>query len=266
MPCSQSLKTGVTSPSPTLANLEQKPADPQQFLRCALCTQVLSRHCLADHLDTHYVETNSVEADLVGARPFIMESIEKDPVVVNSNEPTIKTESDDSNADTMESIEKDPVVVNSNEPTIKTESDDSNADTMETDSDGESVYVIVNPFKYIVRCDRCLKGFREEYIADHRKTHYLAKGMTHSVSVPTAHSCTHCLENGHECLVAKRPNHSALQTLKCLQCLISRQTCSFERTFRPVDLTTLRVHPAILNRLLTPSPSPSPSPSPTWNW
>ncbi|KAG5998398.1 hypothetical protein E4U54_002198 [Claviceps lovelessii] len=237
MPCSQSSKTGVISPSPTLANLEQKPADPQQFLRCALCTQVLRRHCLADHLDTHYVETNSVEADSVGAEPFIMESIEKDSVVVESNESTIKTEPDEANADAME-----------------------------TDSDDESVYVIVNPFKYIVRCDRCLKGFREEYIADHRKTHYLAKGMSHSVSVPTAHSCTHCLENGHECLVAKRPNHSALQTLKCLQCLISRQTCSFERTFRPVDLTTLRVHPAILNRLLTPTPSPSPSPSPTWNW
>ncbi|KAG5923196.1 hypothetical protein E4U42_005026 [Claviceps africana] len=111
------------------------------------------------------------------------------------------------------------------------------------------------------RCPRCLRKFPPEFIEDHRKTHCIAKGMPLSERLPWDNACTYCREHGHECIVARQPNHTNMRTLRCLECLSRNQPCSFERDYRTYRMEDLTEHPAMTNGLLTPSPIESPSPT-----
>ncbi|KAG5949214.1 hypothetical protein E4U53_005943 [Claviceps sorghi] len=114
----------------------------------------------------------------------------------------------------------------------------------------------------LVRCARCLHLFAPEVIEDHRKTHRIARGMPLSERLPPGNACTYCRDHGCECIVASQPNHTSMQTLRCLECLSRYQLCSFERDYRSYRMQDLTEHPAVTNGLLTPSPSETESESP----
>ncbi|QPG94285.1 hypothetical protein C2857_005599 [Epichloe festucae Fl1] len=110
----------------------------------------------------------------------------------------------------------------------------------EDDEDDDGPVVLQN----MARCPRCLRLFPKGSMADHRKTHLLSRVGTEGQLVSRSSACSHCRRRGHRCIVAKRPNHEALRTVRCLQCLVDREGCSFEKAYRHLDVRTLSEHPA----------------------
>ncbi|GAB0133995.1 hypothetical protein EsDP_00002382 [Epichloe bromicola] len=96
----------------------------------------------------------------------------------------------------------------------------------------------------LARCPRCLRLFPKGAMADHRKTHLLSRVGTEGQLVSRSSACSHCRRRGHRCIVAKRPSHEALRTVRCLQCLADRECCSFAKDYRHLDVRTLSEHPA----------------------
>ncbi|OAQ73627.1 hypothetical protein VFPPC_13043 [Pochonia chlamydosporia 170] len=97
-------------------------------------------------------------------------------------------------------------------------------------------------FRGFVRCPGCMKVCHYKHLADHRKEHFL-KG-TEGVAVPAANKCNHCMKRGHQCIVAKQPCQRELNTVRCLNCIVNKEACSFVKTYKHLPMSSMNYHPA----------------------